>query len=101
MPRGAIVIATSGGSSLTGGSALEHDTQRIDLFAYGATPLEAEQLRGVAALAFRRARRAVWAGVLIHWVNPAGGATGARDRDAAWPRAFQSFQVLHALESLS
>lgn len=97
MPRAAIVVAKSGGPSLTGGSFAEHDAQRVDLFAYGGTPWAAEQLRGLAALTFRRARRAVWAGCLIHSINPAGGSANARDPDAAWPRAFQSFQVMHGL----
>ncbi len=101
MPRAALVVASSGGTSLTGGSYAEHDTQRIDLFAYGATPREAEQLIDAAALALRRVRRGVVAGVLIHWVRPAGGSAGARDPDAAWPRAFQSFQVMRALEAVS
>jgi hypothetical protein len=101
MPRAAFVVAASGGFSLTGGSYVEHDTQRVDLFAYGATPREAEQLLATAALALRRVRRSVAAGTLIHWVKPAGGLTGARDPDAAWPRAFQSFQVFHALVALT
>jgi hypothetical protein len=101
MPREAIVVAMSGGVSMTAGSFVEHDTQRIDLFAYGATPREAEQLAATAALALRRARRAVWADTLIHWIQPAGGAAAARDPDAAWPRAFQSFQVFHALEAVA
>ena len=97
MPRAAIVLAASGGSSMTGGSFVEHDTQRVDLFAYGATPREAEMLCDTAALALRRLRRGVVGAVLIHWVQPAGGALGARDPNAAWPRAFQSFQIFHAL----
>lgn len=101
MPRDCIVIVPSGGASLTGASFVEHDTARIDLFAFGRTPAEAESLRDTAALALRRARRGVWAGVLIHWVQPAGGSSSARDPDAAWPRAFQSFQALHALEPIS
>lgn len=97
MPRHAIVLTPSGGASLTGDTFVEHDTGRVDLFAYGPTPAAAEQLLAVAALAFRRARRKVWAGVLVHWVKPAGGTSGGRDPDAAWPRAFQSFQVFNSL----
>lgn len=101
MPRGAIVIAASGGTSLTGGSFAEHDTQRVDLFAYAGTIRAAAQLRGMAALALRRARRGVWAGCLIHSINPAGGESAARDPDTAWPRAFQSFQVMHGLVAIT
>jgi hypothetical protein len=100
MPRRAIVLAPSGGPSLTGGSYAEHDAQRVDLFAYGATPSEADAVRRAAARALRRVRRGVWAGVLIHWVRSAGGFSLARDPDAAWPRSFQSFQVFHALEEV-
>lgn len=101
MPRACLVVASSGGTSLTGASFVEADTKRFDLKSYGRTPAEAEALLDTAALALRRARRKVWANVLIHWINPAGGSTGARDPNADWPRAFQSFQALHALVPIS
>ena len=101
MPRRAIVLAKSGGPSLTGASFSMADTQRVDLFAYGATPHEAEQLLTLAAFAFREARRQERGGVLIHWINPAGGQTGGRTSGLAWPRAFQSFQVFHALRMIA
>lgn len=101
MPRAALVVAPSGGISLTAGSYVEHDSVRADLFAYGATQKEASRLLAAAALALRRIRRAVSGGVLIHWAAPAGGGTAGRDPALAWPRAFQSFQVFHALESVT
>lgn len=101
MPRAALVVTKSGGPSLTGRSTADHDVQRIDLFAYGATPFEAGRVMGHASLALRRVRRSVWADVLIHSIDSAGGATNARDPDAAWPRAFQSFQVFHALVAVN
>lgn len=97
MPRAAIVIAPSGGVSLTGASFLEADTQRVDLVAWGATPLSAAALLAAADEAMRGARRASWANVLIYWVNRAGGYAAARDRDGQWPFAFRSYQVFHAL----
>lgn len=100
MPRQALVVVPSGGTSLTGGSFLEHDAQRVDLFAYGATPSEAEALLRAGGLALRRTRRKIWAGILIHWAQSAGGFALARDPDAAWPRAFQSFQVFASLEAV-
>ena len=98
MPRGALIVKLSGGTSLTAGTFVEHDTQRIDLFAFGPTPFEASQLLARASLALRRLRRGVWAGTLIHWVNSAGGSNVGREPATDWPRAFQSFQVMHALE---
>ncbi len=96
MPRHALVIAPSGGASLTSGSYAPVDTQRVDLIAYGPTPAEANRLLRSAARVFLRARRQLRAGALIHWVGSAGGFSAARDPDAAWPRAFQSFQVFYA-----
>lgn len=100
MPRRAIVLRASGGVSLTGGSYAEHDTMRVDLFAYGETPAIAATLNAWAALALRRVERRKAAGTLVHWVRPAGGYSSGREPVAEWPRAFQSFQVFHALESV-
>jgi hypothetical protein len=100
MPRRALVLRASGGVSLTGDSFLEHDTQRIDAFAFGATPLEAAQVMRAAAAALRNLRRSVHAGVLIHWVNSAGGSAAGREPTTEWPRQFQSFQVFFALNEV-
>ena len=101
MPRAAIVLRASGGVSLTGGSYAEHDTTRIDLFAYGATPGAAADLCAIAALALRRVERRVSAGTLVHWIRPAGGYSSGREPVTEWPRAFQSFQVFHALGTVT
>ncbi|RVQ76116.1 DUF3168 domain-containing protein [Sinorhizobium medicae] len=100
MPRNAVVILPSGGVSLAAGSFLDHDTQRIDLFSYGATPFEAEALRRLCRRALVRVRRRIVRNCLIHWIEPAGGFTAGRDPDADWPRAFQSYQVFHALQEV-
>ena len=101
MPRAAIVLKSSGGVSLTGESTLDHDTQRIDLFTFGATPREAGVVMRAAALALRRLQRGMYAGVAIHWVNPAGGSSQGREPGTEWPRHFQSFQALHGLTQAS
>jgi len=100
MPRNCIVVKPSGGVSIATGSFADHDTQRLDLFSYGATPFEAETLRRVSRRALVNVRRRVVERCLIHWVEPAGGFTAGRDPDAAWPTAFQSFQVFHALQEV-
>lgn len=97
-PRAALVIEGSGGTSLTGASDAPVDTQRVDLTAYGATPASAEALLRTASAALRRVKRRLESGVMIHWVNSAGGFAARRDRDGQWPMAFQSFQILHSLE---
>lgn len=99
MPRHAVVLQASGGVSLTAGSYVEHDTQRVDAFSYGATPFQAERLRRAVFDALKPLRRAVAAGVLIHWVEPAGGWSTLRDPDGHWPVAFQSFQAFFAQDA--
>ena len=100
MPRRAIIVQPSGGVSLAAGSFINHDTQRVDLFCYGKTPYEAEDLRRLARRALTSVRRRIVGGCLIHWAEPAGGFSAGRDRDAAWPVAFQSFQVFYALQEV-
>jgi hypothetical protein len=77
MPRKAIVLKPSGGVSITSGTNVAHDTQRIDVFTYGATVAEAAALMSTVALVLRWTQREVWAGTLIHWVNSAGVHFGA------------------------
>lgn len=100
MPRKALVIRTSGGISLTGGSYAEHDTQRFDLMSFGETPHEASRVAQAAALAMKRMRRSVHAQVLLHWARHAGGAIPGREPGTEWPREFQSWQVMHALQAI-
>ncbi len=100
-PLAALVASVSGGVSLTGDTYAEFDTRRFDLFAYGRTQSEAVRLADRAELVLRRVRRGVFAGVLVHWVSSAGGATDGRDPALTWPRAFRSFQIAHALEPVA
>ncbi len=97
MPRHAIVIKASGGASLLGDTYVEHDTQRVDVFAFGPTPREAGRLMRGAFYALRGLRRSVYAGCLIHWANPASGSIAGREPETEWRRQFQSFQVMHGL----
>lgn len=100
MPRPAVVIRPAGGASLTAGTFSQHDTQRFDLLAYAATPAEANRLARTCRLDLASLRRRVVSGCLIHWIERAGGFTAGRDRDAAWPVAFQSFQAFYALQEV-
>ena len=100
MPQRMIVINPSGGSSLMSGSDVDFDTQRFDLFAYGVTPRDANQLRAVARAVLLKVQRRLINGTLIHWINSGGGFFDARERDGQWPQSFQSFQVLHALKEV-
>lgn len=100
MPRPAIVIKASGGVSTTGASKLEHDTQRVDVFAFGRTPHEASGVLRQAAHELRHLERGVYGGVGIYWVNRAGGLLSTREPGTEWPRASQAFQALYALKKV-
>jgi hypothetical protein len=100
MPRTAIVVKVSGGLQLLGDTFVEHDTQRVDVFAFGPTPREAAAVLRTAALALRGLRRSVHAGCLIHWANSASGSIAGREPVTEWPRHFQSFQVMHGLVAI-
>lgn len=100
MPREAIVLRGSGGVALLGDTNVEHDTQRIDVFSFGASPRAAARVMRAAALALRGLQRGVFAGCLIHWVNSAGGSSSGREPVTEWPRQFQSFQVMHGLVAI-
>lgn len=100
MPRKALVVRPSGGVSLTGNTFAEVDTQRIDLFAYGETPREADWVMKVAGLHLRRMRPGVWAGTMLHSCNSASGASSGREPGTEWPREFRSFQLLHGLAAI-
>lgn len=97
MPRPALLIKASGGTSLTAGSDVNHDTQRIDLFAYAATPRDAAHLQQLASRRLRLLKREVFAGALLHWAQQAGGFSNARDPDTDWPRCWRSYQIFFAL----
>lgn len=97
MARTAIVVKSSGGIQLLAESFVEHDTQRVDVFAFGPTPHDAAAVMRTAAMALRSLRRSVHAGVLLHWATPASGSLSGREPETEWPRQFQSFQVMHGL----
>ncbi len=94
MPRQAVVIQPSGGVPFQPGSLLNAQAQRFDVIGYGATPLEAATVRYAARVALVSVMRRLVSGLLIHWVQSAGGYLAGRDRDGQWPFAFQSFQIL-------
>lgn len=101
MPRPAIVLKASGGIAMMAGSYVETDTMRIDAYAYGARPKVAAGLMALVAAVLRRVSRVTAANTLIHWVQPAGGFSSGREPETEWPRAWQSFQVLYALNAVS
>lgn len=100
MPRHALLVQPSGGVAFAPASKADLAGQRLDVTAFGPTPKDADDLRGLASKALFAVERQVHAGVLIHWVQSAGGTMAGRDRDTAWPFAFQSVQTLFATDEV-
>lgn len=98
MPRRAIVIQPSGGAPYQPAGRVKAEAQRLDVVAYGATIAEAAVLRDAARRVLVMTVRLLVSGVLVHWVQSAGGFLIGRDRDGQWPFAFQSFQALFSIE---
>jgi hypothetical protein len=98
MPRHAIVVQPSGGVPFQPAGRVKADSQRLDIIAYGPTVFEAVTLRQAVAPVLTLAVRVVSSGVLVHWVQSAGGFMTGRDRDGQWPYAFQSFQTLYSTD---
>jgi len=95
MPRKSVVLASSGGAWPTfaqGDSTLA--AQRFDMVCYGENHYEAERVRRGVYDAMRGINRVLQSGVLVHWAQPAGGATAVRDSDANWAAMIQSWQVM-------
>lgn len=99
MPTQCVVVKPSGGAAFQGAGKLNAEAQRFDLFCYGASPFEADQLRRACRPVVLGIERRQHNGVLIHWVQSAGGYLTGRDRDGAWPYAFASFQTLYSEEA--
>lgn len=101
MPRHALVVQPSGGVPFQPAGRAKAEAQRLDVVAYGPTVFDAVTLRQAAAPVLTMTVRRVISGVLILWVQSAGGLLIGRDRDGQWPFAFHSFQTLYSTEELA
>lgn len=93
MPRSCIVITHAGGGSI-GAGWVNYTDLRFDVFAYGATRLEAARLWRAVHRALKLFHREVWETVLLHWARQAGGPTPLRDPDTTFPYVLSTWQVL-------
>ena len=95
MPRKAVVVSAAGGTPPSYATAtMPLESQRLDVFCYGETLYEAEQVRQAVYGSLRAVERTVAANVLVHWARPAGGAMAGRDPGTEWPLKWNSWQIL-------
>lgn len=93
MPRACVVVREAGGG-LLGSSWEDYGDIRLDVFAYGATPHEAAQLRRAVYKRLKAMTRTVSETVLLHWAKLDGGPIPMFDVDTTWPYVWTSWQVL-------
>ncbi len=91
MPRKAIVLQEAGGPSYA--DNLRRDTVRIDGICYGATELEAKEVRGALFDAMRALDRSVQAGTLLHSAVRSAGPVDLRFPTTEWPAQIESWLV--------
>lgn len=94
MPRQAVVLKRAGGG-LLGRGYQEYGDIRVDVYCYGATGLEADELHDEVRAALKhRLRATVAAGVLLHWARPSSDGSSGREPDTDWPLTVSSWQLL-------
>ena len=95
MPRAAIVVSGSGGGSLGPGarSYAPWGVRRLDIFAYGRMPYEADQLYEAVYSVITQLRQTVAAGTVIKNASVSGGPIQTRDPDTDWPYTLGIYDV--------
>ena len=88
-----IVLRRSPGSPGLGGY-LELESANLDVFCYGETEYEANQVRLAVHRALKQARRQVWNQTLLHSFDLVGGASIPRDSETQWPYAVETWRFL-------
>lgn len=99
MPVGCIVVKRNGVASGIGASdRIEWTRARIDVFAYGRTDYEAEQVGLSAHHALKRFNggSVVGDGVLVRTITHTAGPIQIEDPDTGWPALIYTYEVLHA-----
>jgi hypothetical protein len=96
-PRKMVVVRHAGGGEKR--DSLRLELQRIDVLCYGETMQDADVVRRAVWSRFVTLSREWVSDVLIHYVNPAGGALASSDPDIVWPIIVQSFIVMAATEA--
>lgn len=95
-PRKMLVVQQSGGAGRA--DLLHVDRPNVQILCYGETDLEADKVRREVWDALRLLDRVRQGTVLIHHVNPTGGAFPLSDPDIVWPAVTQPFEVLAATQ---
>lgn len=102
MPRAAIVVIFGGGGHLSGKDRLPRYDSIIDIYAYGSTRLEANDIAQEALEAMRELTETELESIRLFWARIAGGPTPGIDKqETDWPFALVTCQVMHGVGAIS
>lgn len=93
MPRPAVVLRHAPGLAGPRGY-VELEVNNFDVFCYGTTPAQAEEVRRAVYSALKHARRQAVAETLIHSFDQVGTIQSLRDPDTQWPYSLSSWRSL-------
>lgn len=99
MPRYAVVVQNAGGNGKS-----NYSTQynaRFDVYAYGSTPAEADQLQRACIGALERMGRAVISGTILYAASSLTGVYPGRTPVSFWPFAFSVWSIETNYQSVS
>lgn len=91
MPRYAVVVQSAGG--LGDRSYSPQYNARFDVFAYGATPAEAEELQYACIQALKRLEREVINSTILYSATREAGPNPGRTQTSYWPFSFSVWSV--------
>ncbi len=91
-PPKMLVLRQAGGSAKA--DFLPLDKPLVTALCYGESDLEADKVRRAVFERFDSLSMEESAGVLLHWINPTGGAIPLREPDIVWPAVAQTFSIM-------
>jgi hypothetical protein len=95
MGQACIVLRKTGGSLMPiSASYVEVSDVRVDAYAYGSTPLQADRLYRCLAGALKQMRSNNQGRTRLYWARPAGGPISLREQDTEWPLTLSTWQVM-------
>lgn len=93
MPEACLVIRHAGGYQMFGGAQVPIGDPRLDIFCYGSTWLEAEQVSDQVVAALRALAHFTFQGTRLYWARIGAGPMPYEDSETNWPALMVSAQV--------
>ena len=97
MPRKAIVVSFAGGSGEGDNDYLSTVAQRVDIFNYGETYAEAEEVQRATHDVMKLLDTDLTTGRLLHNARRRGGVRTFREPPGDWPVMLETWDILAKL----